>query len=135
MIENKKELVIYINNVSKKLFELSKTIDGKNIDNLCFGGVYGLLNTDLNTIYIGQSDNLKRRFRQHICGYASTSEYSTEAQRERYRLLYEDAITKFWYINLDGSTKHKRIGVESLLIDYLKPKYNKPYYEKYLGSF
>ena len=103
-------------------------------------GIYGLKNDKGECVYIGQSNDLYRRLKQHTYASDAFNKYNSEAQRERYAGLYLEWFTSknIWIIPLQEHNYIKymkaeyteliRKGIESLLIYKIKPKYNKPYY-------
>jgi hypothetical protein len=102
------------------------------------GGIYGLKNDEGQCIYIGQSQDLYCRLKQHTYASAAFNEYSSQAQRERYVHLYLEWFPsqKLWILPLQehyyiqaADRELVRKGIEWLLIYKIKPKYNKPFYQ------
>ena len=86
-------------------------VTSEALQELSGGGVYVFKDRDNQTLYVGITDDLKRRISAHLSGYGSLDIYNYK--KERLVLEYfneEDVIYRDIY--------------ESYLIHQLKPRYN-----------
>ena len=68
-------------------------------------------------VYIGQTDNLKRRLEQH-----KISRQAKNDLKEFLRNFHNEA--RCWYCPLNNVSKQQRIKLETLLIKKIKPEFN-----------
>jgi len=61
--------------------------------------VYKLTNQYGETIYIGQTNNLTRRFRDHQKGLAKVKRIFNKTKQLKGKQLYRDCVTNNWRIN------------------------------------
>ena len=102
--------------LDEELLELDKEIHAlpvtsEMLQELSGGGVYVFKDCDDQILYVGITDDLKRRISAHLSGYGSLDIYNYK--KERLVLEYfneEDVIYRDIY--------------ESYLIHQLKPRYN-----------
>lgn len=68
-------------------------------------------------VYIGESDNLKRRLEQHLP--------ANEQKPELRKYLRENPATvKCWYCPMDDASTSSRRKIEAELIRFFAPKFN-----------
>ena len=79
--------------------------------------------TNLDIYYIGKSNNLYRRFSQHLDPYRS---HNSEFYNKVYQVSLKKSL-EFWYVRIDEEDLKE---IEDKLIKALKPKFNKLLQEK-----
>ncbi len=90
-------------------------------------GVYMFKEGDDNVVYVGQTDNLKRRYQEHTRGNIDASSFRKTLYKDEG--LTEEEITQytkslgFGYEVIDD--KYERMRREKELIQRHSPKYNK----------
>ena len=82
--------------------------DAKNLHGLDAGRIY---------VYVGESDNLRRRLKQHL----PINEKNPQLQNyfRKYR-----SVAKCWYCVMTGVSAETRRGIEDELIKFFKPRFN-----------
>jgi excinuclease UvrABC nuclease subunit len=74
-------------------------------------GIYVLFDKELNVLYVGESQNIRRRIVDHISRNNSNSAIPINK-----RVCY--------YFSVESNNKVEMLMVESIFINYLRPKFN-----------